>query len=307
MAVLSTIGTAGRPTAERGRRGDARAAWAFLAPSLAGMTIFLIGPVIASLVLSFFSWSLLGGHRFIGLENYVHLFTIDPAFPTVLGNTLIFTLVYTPLNLLLALSMALWLKTEMYGRKFFRLLLFLPTVTPMVANAVVWRFLLAQDGLVNQLLSVVGITGPNWLNDNGWAMVSVVALSVWQSFGYNVLVLGAGIDSIPSTLYEAASLDGAGRWQRFRSVTLPMLTPALFFAMVMTLIGALQVFAQPYILTKGGPGQSTNTVVLYLYQNGFEFDAAGYASAIGWVLFAVVMLITGLQFAGQKRWVTYDR
>jgi multiple sugar transport system permease protein len=130
---------------------------------------------------------------------------------------------------------------------------------------------------------------------------------VWQSFGYNVLVLGAGLDAIPANLYEAASIDGAGAWRRFRTVTFPMLTPALFFSMVMTLIGALQVFAQPYVLTKGGPGQSTNTMVLYLYQNGFQFDAIGYASAIGWVLFVVIMLITGLQFAGQRRWVNYDQ
>lgn len=295
------------PTTRRARRGDGRAALAFLSPSLLGMAVFLIGPIVASLVLSFFSWSLLGGHRFIGLTNYVHLFGVDPAFPTVLANTLVFMLVFTPVNLLLALGMALWLKTGLYGRRFFRLLLFLPTVTPMVANALVWEFLLSPTGLVDRALAGVGVTGPDWLNTNGWAMVSVIALSVWQSFGYNVLVLGAGLDAIPPALYEAAALDGAGRWHRFRRVTLPMLTPALFFSTVMTLIGAMQVFSQPYILTRGGPGQSTNTMVLYLYQNGFEFDAAGYASAIGWVLFAIIMLITGLQFAGQRKWVNYDR
>lgn len=295
-----------RPRRKKSR--DGRAALGFLAPSALGLAIFVIGPVVASFVISLFDWSLLGEKTFLGFDNYIHLLTADPAFYTVLRNTLVFVFIFTPLNIGIALVMAMWLQTRMYGRGLFRLLFFLPTMVPAAANAIVWTFLLKENGVFNQILDAVGLPTVHWLTSGGWAMASIILLTLWQTFGYNLLILSAGLTGVPESLYEAAHIDGANRWVRFTRITLPMLTPSLFFTSIMTVIGGLQIFAQPYLLTnEGGPGQSTNTIVLYLYQSGFENDALGYASAIGWVLFVVVMLITGLQFAGQRKWVTYDR
>jgi multiple sugar transport system permease protein len=225
----------------------------------------------------------------------------------VLGNTVIFAFVYTALNLVLALAISLWLNTRIKFAGFWRVIFFLPAITPMVANALIWRLLLSQDGLVNSVLGGAGIEGPSWLSDSTFALASVITMSVWQSFGYNVIVLSAGLGSIPKEILEAARVDGTSAWSRLRHIILPMLSPSLFFTMTMTMIGAFQVFVQPQILTQGGPGEATNTFVLYLYRNGFVFDRLGYASALAWILFLVVMLITALQFAGQRRWVNYDK
>lgn len=298
----------GAPLAPRGarRRGHGWVAAAFLAPGLIGFALFILTPLVGSAVISLFQWPLFGTPEFIGVENYVKLFR-DPTFYTVLGNTVVFALVYTALNLFVALAVSLWLNTRVKAPGLWRVIFFLPVITPMVANALVWRLMLSQDGLVNTLLAGVGIQGPNWLSDSAWALPSVIAMSVWQSFGYNVVVLSAGLGSIPKEILEAARIDGTNAWTRLRHVVLPLLSPSLFFCSTMTMIGAFQVFVQPLFLTQGGPGESTNTFVLYLYRNGFVFDRLGYASALAWILFVVVMLITALQFVGQRRWVNYDK
>lgn len=297
----------GRTGRAAGRsRSDALAAAAYLWPGLTGFVVFIIVPLVGSLVISLFEWPLYGAPTFIGFDNYVKLFG-DPTFYTVLGNTVVFAFVYTALNLLLALAIALWLQTRIRFAGFWRVVFFLPAITPMVANALIWRLLLSQDGLVNSLLGGMGIDGPSWLSDSRFALASVIAMSVWQSFGYNVIVLSAGLSAIPKEILEASRVDGTSAWSRLRHVTLPMLSPALFFTSTMTMIGAFQVFVQPQILTQGGPGESTNTFVLYLYRNGFVFDRLGYASALAWMLFLVVMLITALQFVGQRKWVNYDK
>lgn len=289
------------------RRGDGLAAAAFLTPGMLGFVGFIVLPLLGSLFISLFSWPLFGTPQFVGLDNYVRMFTGDPTFYTVLANTLVFAIVYTGLNLLLALAVALWLQSGVKAAGFFRVVFFLPAITPGVANALVWRMMLTEDGVVNGTLGSFGIDGPNWLSDAHWALPSVIAMSVWQSFGYNVIVLGAGLAAIPKELIEAARVDGAGAWVRLRNVVLPMLSPSLFFASIMTMIGAFQVFVQPKVLTEGGPGEATNTMVLHLYRNGFSFDKLGYASALAWILFVIVMLITALQFVGQRRWVNYDK
>ncbi|GAA1232089.1 sugar ABC transporter permease [Microbacterium phyllosphaerae] len=289
----------------RRRRGDGWVAVAFLAPGLIGFVLFILTPLFGSAFISLFDWKLFGSPDFIGFENYVKLFR-DPTFYTVLGNTLIFAIVYTALNLFVALTISLWLNTRMKAAGVWRVVFFLPVITPMVANALVWRLLLSQDGLINSMLATVGIDGPNWLSDSAWALPSVIAMSVWQSFGYNVIVLSAGLSAIPKELLEASRIDGTSAWQRLRFIILPLLSPSLFFCSTMTMIGAFQVFVQPLFLTQGGPGESTNTFVLYLYRNGFVFDRLGYASALAWILFLVVMLITALQFVGQRRWVNYE-
>jgi multiple sugar transport system permease protein len=287
------------------RRGHGWVAVAFLAPGMIGFVLFILTPLFGSAFISLFDWRLFGSPDFIGIENYLKLFR-DPTFYTVLWNTVIFAIVYTALNLFVALTISLWLNTRMKAAGAWRVIFFLPVITPMVANALVWRLLLSQDGLVNSMLATVGIDGPNWLSDSAWALPSVIAMSVWQSFGYNVIVLSAGLSAIPKELLEASRIDGTSAWQRLRYIVLPLLSPSLFFCSTMTMIGAFQVFVQPLFLTQGGPGESTNTFVLYLYRNGFVFDRLGYASALAWILFVVVMLITALQFVGQRKWVNYE-
>ncbi|PDQ36448.1 MAG: ABC transporter substrate-binding protein [Candidatus Lumbricidophila eiseniae] len=288
------------------RESDGLVVLAYLWPGLVGFTTFILVPLLGSLLISMFEWPLFGTPTFIGFANYQKMFS-DPTFYTVLVNTVIFAFVYTALNLLLALAVSLWLNTKIKFSSFWRVIFFLPAITPVIANALVWRLLLNDNGIVNSVLSSGGITGPSWLSDASFALSTVIAMSVWQSFGYNVIVLSAGLGSIPQEILEASRMDGTNAWQRLRSVILPMISPSLFFTMTMTMIGAFQVFVQPQVLTQGGPGESTNTFVLYMYRNGFVFDRLGYASALAWILFVVVMLITALQFAGQRKWVNYDK
>ncbi|HEY0247027.1 MAG TPA: sugar ABC transporter permease [Gryllotalpicola sp.] len=298
--------SAAPPSPPRRRRGEGWVAAAYLAPGLLGFLCFIALPLIGSGVISLFEWPLFGTPSFLGIGNYQKLFA-DPTFYTVLLNTVLFAFVYTAFNLALALAVSLWLNTNVRFAGLWRIVFFLPAITPMVANALVWRLMLSDGGIVNSVLAKVGVDGPSWLSDTHFALASVIAMSVWQSFGYNVIVLSAGLGSIPREILEAARVDGTSPWSRLRHIILPMISPSLFFTMTMTLIGAFQVFVQPQILTQGGPGESTNTFVLYLYRNGFSFDKLGYASALAWVLFVVVMLITALQFAGQRRWVNYDK
>ena len=278
-----------------------------LAPGMSGFLIFIVVPLIASIVISFHDWPLYGDPEFVGAENYVRLLSgQDPAFYTVLGNTLVFAIGYTAVNLVLSTGIAVWLHSLPDWAPFFRVLFFIPVVTPMVANALIWRVMLDDGGVVNGMLKTIGITGPSWLGHPVWAMVSQILMSLWQAIGYNIVVLAAGLNNINPAVMEAARIDGTTAWSRFWKVTFPMLSPSLFFASVMTVIGAFKVFTQPFMLTKGGPGESTNTLVLHLYRSAFSYDKLGLASSLAWVLFVLVMLMTALQFVGQKRWVNYD-
>lgn len=293
-----------------GRAGRARSGWTvvpYLGPGMLGFAIFIVVPLVVSLVISVFDWPLFGAPEFVGLRNYQYMLDGDPAFWVSLRNTLIFAVLYTAVNLAVALGLSYWLM-NLGGRwaAFFRVLFFIPVVTPMIGNALIFRLMLNDDGIVNQALAAIGIQGPQWLNVPGWAMFSLIMMSLWQGMGYNIIVLGAGIAGINPSVLEASRIDGAGPVSRFFRVVFPMLTPTIFFCTIMTVIGAFKVFAQPYALTEGGPGNATNTLVLHLYRNGFSFDRLGYASALAWVLFVLVMLITAVQFSQQKRWVTYD-
>lgn len=312
---VSTAQIAGRPSkpgqrrvtpSRAGRvRGEGIVALAYLWPGMAGFACFIVIPLVGSLVISLFDWPLFGAPTFVGISNYQKLFS-DPTFYTVLFNTAVFAFIYTALNIAIALAVSLWLQTSLRFSGLWRILFFLPAITPMVANALVWRLMLSDNGIINSALASVGIHGPSWLSDSSFALTSVIAMSVWQSFGYNMIVLSAGLGGIPPEILEASKIDGASAWQRLRLIVLPMISPSLFFTTTMTMIGAFQVFVQPQVLTQGGPGESTNTFVLYLYRNGFVFDRLGYASALAWILFVVVMIITALQFALQKKWVNYD-
>jgi multiple sugar transport system permease protein len=259
--------------------------------------------------MSFFDWPLFGaGRSFVGFDNFVRLLTEDPVFPTALFNTVLFAVVYVILNIVVSMGLALWISPRIKGRAAYRVLFFLPAVTPIVANGVVWQLMFTPDGIVAQVWeAVVGSAAPNFLGIGGWAFACVVLMSVWQGYGFNMLILSAGLDSIPDSVLEAAEIDGATGWRKFVSMTLPLLSPSLFFAITMTVISALQVFTQPFILTAGGPGISTQTAVMYVYQAGFSQYDLGVASAIAWILFLTILAASALLFAGQKRWVHYDR
>jgi multiple sugar transport system permease protein len=309
MAIDSTAPPPAISTRSRDQqplRGDGRYALIFLGPSLIGLALFTLFPTVMALVMSLFDWPVFGSRTFHGLDNYTRLLG-NPVFRQVVLNTCLFVALYVPLNLVVSLGLAAWLSPRIKGRQGFRILFFIPVMTPVVANAVVWRFMYQTGGLLDSLSqTVLGSPAPNFVGSSATAMLAIVAMSVWQGFGYNFLVFSTAIDQVPKEQLEAAAIDGASGLQQFWRVTLPMITPSIFFATTLTLITSFQVFAQPFLLTKGGPGNATSTMVLFVYNEGWRFLHMGLAAAAGWVLFAIIMGITAIQFLGQKRWVHYD-
>lgn len=305
---LNGLGPAPVPRA-RGRRPlggtPSWVGWVFVFPGLLGLLVFIVIPMIASLVLGFSDSTLLGGTHMTGVTNFVRLFH-DQQFITSIVVTAIFVVVYTPLNIAIALGFALWLKTRLVGRGWLRVVFLIPALSPMVANAAVFRLILQRDGAVNGALGAVGIGPVPWLSDGNWALVTIIVVSLWQSFGYNMIIIGAGLDSVSQDVIAAARIDGAGPLRRLVSINLPLISPALFFSTVLTVIGAWQTFAQAYVITGGGPGNSTTTIMLYLYRTAFTYNQLGYASAIATVLFVIIVLVTLVQLWGQKKWVHYD-
>ena len=276
--------------------------WSFAAPFVILFGIFLALPILVAFLLSFTSFGLRDiqnpiGTTFVGVKNYVDLLA-DAKFWKSLGNTAYFVIVGVPLTLALGLVIANALSRGITRfRTAFRVGYYLPVITSIVAIAVVWRFLLNPDvGLINLLLQQVGISGPNWLANPALAMPSIIAMAVWRNVGFAMVVFIAGMQAIPVVLYEAASIDGAGRWQSFRHVTLPMLRPTILFMLVITTIGYLQLFEEPFVMTKGGPLDATLSVTMYMYQQGFTFFHQGYAASIAYVLFVIVAVIAFLQF-----------
>jgi multiple sugar transport system permease protein len=276
--------------------------WSFAAPFVILFGIFLALPILAALAMSFTSFGLRDlenpiGTTVVGVRNYLDLFA-DPKFWKSLRNTVYFVVVGVPLTLALGLVIANALSRGITRfRTAFRVGYYLPVITSIVAIAVVWRFLLNPDvGLINMLFQNLGINGPNWLSDPTLAMPSIIAMAVWRNLGFAMVVFVAGMQAIPAVLYEAAAIDGAGRWQSFRYVTLPMLRPTILFMLVITTIGYLQLFEEPFVMTDGGPLDATLSVTMYMYQQGFEFFHQGYASAIAYVLFVIVAIVAFLQF-----------
>lgn len=276
--------------------------WAFALPFVVVFALFLAGPVIASLGLSFTSFGLRDlrnplGASVVGLANYQALLG-DGRFWTSLLNTGYFVVIGVPLTLVLGLAAALALDRGIHRfRTAFRVGYYLPVVTSIVAIAVVWRFVLNPDlGLVNMSLAAVGIQGPNWLADPLLAMPSIIVMAAWRNLGFAMVVFLAGLQTIPRSLYEAASIDGAGRWTAFRHVTLPLLRPTTLFIVVITTIGYLQLFEEPFVMTNGGPLDKTLSISMYMYREGFRFFHQGYAAAIAWVLFLLVAVVAFVQF-----------
>lgn len=282
-------------------RSNARIAYFFLAPALAAIGIFFFVPVIAAFVMSFTDFDIysLGNFqyaRFVGFRNYVQLVE-DPLFWRALKNTLYFLLVGGPLSIGVSLGCALLLQSKLLRFKsFFRLIYFAPVVTTLVAVAVVWRFVYhPRFGILNYILSLLGVNPIDWLGDPQWAMPAIILMAVWKNFGYNMIIFIAGLQNIPQELYEAASIDGAGRFQQFTSVTLPMLAPTTLFVSIITMIGYFQLFAEPYVMTQGGPLNSTLSIVLLMYQQGFRWWNMGYSAALAFVLFAFILVASLLQ------------
>lgn len=277
------------------------AGWIFVAPALGAIAAFLFVPVAASLALSFTDFDLyavadLANLRFVGFANYQQLLA-DPLFWRALRNTAYFAFVGGPLSVAVSLAAALAVNARLARfRPVFRTLFFLPVVTTLVAVAIVWRYLYhPRVGLLNQLLGALGVPPIDWLGDPAWAMPALILLAIWKGFGFNMVIFVAGLQAIPERLYEAARLDGANAWQQVRFVTLPSLAPTAFFVAVMTMIGSLQLFAEPYVMTQGGPSFATLSVVLLMFQEGFRYWNMGYAAAIAFVLFAILLAGTALQ------------
>jgi len=285
----------------------ARAGWFFLAPALVLIGVFFFLPVVASLVLSVTDFDIyavgsLDNARFVGLRNYADLLG-NPLFWKALRNTFYFALIGGPLTVAVSLGAALLVNAKAVRLKsLFRTIYFIPFVTTLVAVAIVWRYLYhPQYGLLNYVLGLVGIDPINWLGDPRWAMPAIILLAVWKNFGYNMLIFIAGLQAIPEELYEAASIDGAGAVRQFWHVTLPMLAPTFFFVGVVTMIGYFQLFAEPYVMTQGGPLRSTTSLVLFMYEEGFRWWRMGAAAAIAFVLFVLILAWTLLQLWVERR------
>lgn len=296
------VAEAAAAASPRPRWRDDLTGWAFAAPFVILFGLFLAFPILASFALSFTSFGLRDlqnpvGTSVVGIDNYLRLFG-DPTFWTSLFNTFYFVVVGVPLTLAIGLLVAVALNRGVTRfRTAFRVGYYLPVITSIVAIAVVWRFLLNPDvGLLDMILRSVGLRGPAWLADPTFAMPSIIAMGVWRNVGFAMVVFLAGLQAIPSSLYEAAAIDGAGRFQSFRYVTLPMLRPTLLFMTVITTIGYLQLFEEPFVMTGGGPLNKTLSVTMYMYQQGFGFFHQGYASAIAYVLFVIVAIVAFLQF-----------
>jgi len=287
-----------------------RAAWWFVAPALLVIGVFFFLPVFAALLMSLTDFDIyaladLRNLRFVGLGNYVSLLQ-TPLFWQAFGNTLYFVVVGVPLSIGVSLGTALLLHSRLARFKaFFRTALFAPVVTTLVAVAVIWRYLFnTRYGLLNYALGSVGIQPIDWLGDPHWAMPAIIVFAVWKNFGYNMIILLAGLQSIPEELYEAARIDGASIWRQFRYVTLPMLAPILLMVSILTIAGYFQLFAEPYVMTQGGPLQSTVSVLYLMYEEGFKWWNLGSASAVAFVLFLVIFAITALQlrYTRQRAW-----
>lgn len=278
----------------------------FLLPSLVPLVAFVLVPMIAAAWTSLHSWNLIGPMTWVGLDNYAHLLT-DGATHQAFLHTLTYIVGYLPIVYVGGLALALALNAKLRGRALLRGAYFLPVITSWVVVALVWRWLLSPgNGVVNTVLGWIGIAGPGWWADPAWAMPSIILASAWKDLGFVMVILLAGLQSINPDLYEAAALDGAGWWRRLLSVTLPMLSPSTFFVIVLSLINGFQVFDQVYVMTGGGPNNSSQVLVQQVYDLTFRYGQAGMASALSWLLFLVIMLVTLIQFYGQKRWVTYD-
>jgi multiple sugar transport system permease protein len=309
--MAAVVGTSRPRRHTRMRRRETRAAYSFLAPWIIGFCVFTLGPMIASLALSFTDYDGLGKAQAVGLQNYQELLQ-DPTARMAMGNTFLYALLYVPASTVISIALALLLAQVGRAQAFFRTVFYLPVLTPAVAASALFLLLLnGNNGLVNEVLGWVGISGPNWTTDNNWLRPSIAIVSLW-SLGGSVVINLAAIKAVPVDLYEAASLDGAGPFRRFFSVTLPMISAAVFFTVIVHTIGALQMFDQAYTMffgnaqTSSYANDSALVYLVYLFQQAFEYMHMGYASALAWIIFLVILAITAIQVKVGNRFVYYE-
>lgn len=313
----TTVGTVAAPprrtragsrkvvTASARRRRTTVTAYVFLAPSAIPLIAFVIVPMVRAAWVSMHSWNLISPMKWVGLDNYRELLT-DSHTLTVFGHTLLYVAGVLPLTFAGGLALALALNKAFRGRNLLRGIYFLPVVTSWIAVAIVWRWLLNPSvGVVNTVLAQFGVDGPGWWTSPTWSLPSIILASAWKDLGYVMVLLLAGLQTIPTDIQEAATLDGAGWWRRLRSVTLPLLSPQIFFVVIISLINGFQVFDQVYAMTGGGPNGSSEVVVERIYDLTFRYGQAGAASALSMLLFAAILVVTLVQIRGERKWVNY--
>ena len=308
-----------RHRARSGRmaRREAIAAYVFISPWIFGFLVFTAGPMIASIYFSFTDYNVLQPPNWVGLANYSQIFSGDDLFRLALSNTVVYTVLYVPPHMIVALGLALLLNARVRGVPFWRTFFYIPSITPVVATAILWRWILNPNGgAINTVLALFGIQGPGWTTDPHWAKPSLVLMALW-SVGSTMLIYIAGLKNIPRDLYEAAAIDGAGPLARFFHVTLPMLSSVLFFTAVIGIINSLQIFTQAAILfepiggggstgVSGGPGNAALFYIMYLFNQAFNYFRMGYASALAWIIFVIIVFFTAMQFWLSRRWVYYE-
>lgn len=275
----------------------------FLSPWLIGFVVFMLGPIVASLVLSFMQWDMLSTPQWVGWANFVNLLFQTPQFWQVMGNTIFYAFILVPLSIVLSLLVAVLLNQRLLIRSFFRTVFYLPATIPVVAVAMLWSWILAPAGVLNELLSFVGIHGPAWLIDPGWVKPSLILVGLW-SVGSNVVLFLAALQGVPKYLYEASGLEGAGLFTQFYVITIPMISPIILFNLVNGIIGSLQVFSQTLILTNNNP--SGLMIIPYLYNQAFQFFQLGFASALAWVFFIIIFALTLVILKWSQTWVYYE-
>lgn len=289
------------------RRREALEGILYTSPWIVGFIVFIAGPLFASLYLSFTKYNVLRPAKFIGLENYIVALTKDPLFLPSIGRTFYYAALLVPLSMIGSLVVAILLNQKLVATTAWRTMFFLPTLTPLIAAALLWRWMLNPDvGLVNYLLGQVGIKGPGWLSSIEWAIPALVIMGLWASVGGSrMIIFLAGLQDVPKELLESAEIDGAGTWAKFWNVTLPLITPTIFFNLILGIIFALRTFEAAFITTNGGPAYATWFISLHIYQNAFVSFDMGYASALSWLLFIILIVFTYLQFRLSGSWVFY--
>ena len=303
--------TQAKPKRERlsaARRREALEGILYISPWIVGFIVFVAGPLFASMYLSFTKYNVLRPPSFIGVQNYMTAFFEDPLFWSSIGRTFYNALLFMPLAMIGSLAIAVLLNQQLIGTAFWRTFYFLPTLTPLVAAAILWRWLLNPDfGLFNHLLAQIGIEGPRWMYSTTWAIPSLVLMGLWGSVGGSrMIIFLAGLQDVPRELLEAAEIDGAGVWKRFRHVTLPLLTPTIFFNLILGIIFALRSFEAAFVATQGGPARATWFIALHIYENAFVRFDMGYAAALSWLFFILLFTLTYLQFRFSGGWVFYQ-
>ena len=311
---MNTVQNIGRPeivgqaTQSRWQRitwSDSFWAVIFLAPTFLGLSL-VVGSVIGGFGISLTDWDILTPPKWVGLGNYGKMFVEDELFVKSLINTLYFTLGVVPVGTALSLFMAVLMNQNLRGRTAFRTVYFLPIVSSGIAIALLWKWLYnTQFGLINYLLGGIGIPKISWLGSTRSAMLDIIIMTIWRGLGYNMVLFLAGLQGVSQEYYDAAQIDGASRWQSFRHITVPLLSPTTFFVLILSMIGSFQVFEATYIMTEGGPFYATYTMVLYVFYQGFQWFRMGYASALAYILFAMILILTIIQLRFEKRWVHY--